>query len=94
MTAALKPVPPPDDPDAPRLALVAAGLIERVGEDLVRAHLPQTRVRAPRPGHAVMACRCGAVLDLTDMRRAAPRQGDTRPIAPIVCPVCASGRGW
>ena len=93
MSAALKPVPPESDPDAERLAQVAAKIIQRVGEDAVHAHLPRTAVRAPAPAVAVLACACGQVLDAADMRWVGNgrRYGNGDPkIGRIVCPPCAS----
>ena len=69
-------------------------------ETLHRRHthrVPQpdtgTRITPPSPGTSVLACRCGQVLALADMRRRghdeppAVRSGPT--IEPIRCPRCA-----
>lgn len=57
-----------------------------------RADLPAgVEIDPPAPGVAVMACRCGAVLDLADMHRP-PRPGNTGAaplIDPITCEECA-----
>ena len=50
------------------------------------------RIVPPLPGLAVLACRCGRILALTDMHRPSrpgPRSGPT--IAPIRCSGCAAG---
>jgi hypothetical protein len=75
-----------------QLAKAAASLIERVGWDAVRAHMPgggRVEVQPPAPGVAVLACRCGRSLDAGDMRWAPPAPDDVfRPIPAIVCGVC------
>ena len=52
------------------------------------------RVRPPKPGRAVLACRCGRVLDAAQLCRPAVRWEGTGgvSIAPIVCGVCAVRR--
>ena len=51
-----------------------------------------TAVQPPPPGHAVLACRCGKALDLTDMRiRDAGRYGNGDPrLGRITCATCAN----
>jgi hypothetical protein len=49
---------------------------------------PPIRLTPPPPGRAVLACRCGVMLDLDDMRRPARQRDRTRsgaPIEPICC---------
>lgn len=70
-------------------ARIAAMLIDQLGMPAITPHLPRNRVEPPLPGVAVLACRCGRVIDRRDMRRRSPRIGDTTPIPPIVCPECA-----
>jgi hypothetical protein len=53
---------------------------------------PPAQLTPPPPGRAVLACRCGVMLDLDDMRRPT-RQWDRTPsgapIEPICCARCA-----
>lgn len=63
----------------------------------LRAALPAQRTTAttgieidpPLPGHAVMACACGAVLDARGMRRKRRHLPGGPPIAPICCEACS-----
>lgn len=51
-----------------------------------------TALAPPPPGRAVLACRCGVMLDLNDMRRPARRSDSNRSgmrIEPICCARCA-----
>lgn len=48
-------------------------------------------IAPPKPGVAVLACRCGKVLDLADMHREPRLQGHSTPVRPIVCVDCAAG---
>lgn len=47
----------------------------------------------PPPGRAVLACRCGRMLDFADMHRSPQRFGHTQRagnvIEPILCSHCA-----
>lgn len=43
-------------------------------------------------GRTVLACRCGRVLDLAEMRRLPCSTGDRILVRPIVCIVCAIHR--
>lgn len=75
-----------------RLAEVAASLIEQVGMDLVLAHLPKTRVDAPKRGEAVMPCRCGAMMSADDMRwpplLVEPLPGRAAQLPEVICRSC------
>lgn len=51
---------------------------------------PEHAVEPPAPGIAVLACRCGAVLDAADMRRRRGRHPGGQPIAAIVCKECVT----
>ncbi len=49
-------------------------------------------ITPPRPGRAVLACRCGAMLDFADMcrpQRHPHRIRNGAPIDPIQCRRCA-----
>ncbi len=53
---------------------------------------PAAVLAPPPPGRAVLACRCGVMLDLDDMRRPTRRLDRTRSavrIDPICCARCA-----
>jgi hypothetical protein len=57
-------------------------------------HRPNAVLAPPPPGRAVLACRCGAMLDLNDMHRPGRRPDRTRSgilIEPICCARCARG---
>lgn len=55
------------------------------------------QVVAPPPGRAVLACRCGRMLDLVDMHRPPQRDGPGKragtAIDPILCARCAEAGG-
>jgi hypothetical protein len=76
-----------------QLAAVVAYLIERIGFDAVRSHLTQTAVQPPPPGVAVMACACGQMLNLAEMRRM-QLVNRAAVIDPIVCADCERDRAW
>jgi hypothetical protein len=53
---------------------------------------PASSLAPPPPGRAVLACRCGVMLDLDDMHRPARRPDRNRSgvrIEPICCARCA-----
>jgi hypothetical protein len=53
-----------------------------------------TALAPPPPGRAVLACRCGDMLDLNDMHRPGRRPDRDRSgirIEPICCAQCARG---
>ncbi|MGH8918801.1 MAG: hypothetical protein ACRD0H_10805 [Actinomycetes bacterium] len=56
-------------------------------------HRTRRTLARPGAGHAVLACRCGTVLDLADLHRMhcppGPRSGFC--IEPIGCRTCAAG---
>ena len=67
-----------------------------IGEDS-RVFLARTPVPAPPPGVAMLACRCGRVLNRHDMYRARPPRPAPEvtsdgafPIPRIVCADCAA----
>jgi hypothetical protein len=80
------------DLDPENLAVLAARLTDQVGDDAVRAHREGIRIRPPAPGAAVLACRCGRILDGADMRRVRqPRaEGSMPAIERIACAPCAA----
>lgn len=49
-------------------------------------------ITPPEPGTAVLACQCGRMLSLADLRWA-PKVL-VAVIPPIVCADCAQNRGW
>jgi hypothetical protein len=74
------------------LAKLAARLTDQLGEELVNAYRDRIRIRPPQPGVAVLACRCGVVLDAADMHRVLqPRvEGSSPAVERIACRVCAA----
>jgi hypothetical protein len=74
-----------------RLAQVAAKILDKVGAAAVQAHRERVHIRPPAPGHAVIACRCGRMLNITDMcrRRHPPQTGQAPQIPRITCAPCA-----
>lgn len=78
MTAAL---------DADDQARIAAQIVTDVGMPAVARYLPEWRAPHPGRGRAVLACRCGRVLDADQMHRPTrPRRpGDAARIDPITC---------
>jgi hypothetical protein len=79
------------DIDPESLAVLAAELTDQVGDDAVRAHRAGIRIRPPKPGTALLACRCGRVLDAAQMRRVRqPRTWGSAPaVERIACTPCA-----
>lgn len=84
-----------------RMARLAAEIIDEIGpgpvvEQLGAAEVAVTAiypmaVEPPARGRAVMACRCGTVMNLADMRRLEPRyEGSAAVVRPIVCRRCAA----
>lgn len=80
----------PTDPR--QLAAVVATLVEQVGWDAVRPHLTgKPPIRAPRPGTAVLGCRCGKAMGLDEMVSLRLREyqpGDRGGVDRIVCRSC------
>lgn len=80
-----------DDTDA--LMAIASLAVDRVGRAAIERHRRTTGivVTPPPAGQAMLACRCGAVLDAAQMRRLVPAGADPRSpvIRPIVCGQCA-----
>lgn len=64
-----------------------------LAEDEVLAAAPpvdRITVQPPAPGTALLACRCGAVLDADDMHRSYGRWPGGQSIPAIVCQECAT----
>jgi len=83
----------PDLFDDVQAAKVAALLLDRVGEAAVRQYRSQVRYPVPKPGTAVLACRCGAMLNAGQMRRRKRgrilQEGEAAAVERIVCADCA-----
>jgi hypothetical protein len=73
------------------LAKLAARLTDQLGDELVGAYRDRIRITPPGRDAAVLACRCGTVLDAGDMcRRTHRRQkGDAARVDRITCAACA-----
>lgn len=72
-------------------AMFAAEILDRIGDQPVSQHRERIRYPVPPPGVAVLACRCGQMLDSAQLRRR-PRPGQDGAgalIERIVCGDCA-----
>lgn len=84
--------PASDDVADRQMARLAAQIIDQVGAAAVAQQADGgVRIQAPPRGTALLACRCGRVLDDRDMRRKKRRPTQSHLlIQPITCPECAT----